>query len=126
MHIRHFLALLLAFTGASLPAQTPIPAGKGSYADMPPPGQMMDKKRNVDVVDEVEKRPLYLVKDDGRPIPSNKWYQSLLFKQYGTGLWAMPHKVDATAEGIEIFQPTSFSGDGVRAVAEFPLIVTGR
>ena len=124
MKFRPLIPLLLIAT--SLQAQEPVPVGKGSYAGSPPPGQMMDKKRNVDVVDEVEKRPLYLVKDDGRPIPSNKWFQSLLFKQYGTGLWCMPHKVDATAEGIEIFQPMSFSGDGVRAIAEFPLVITGR
>ena len=71
--------------------------------------RIMDKKRNVDVADEVEKRQLFLVKDDGRalPIPSNKWFQNLLFKQFGTGLWAIPHKVDATAKGIGNFLPNS-------------------
>lgn len=105
-------------------AGEPVPVGKGSYASSPPPGQMMDKKR--DLVDETEKRQLYLVKDDGAPIPSNKWYQNLIFQKYGTGLWAMPHKVDATAEGIEIFYSTKFSGDGSRMIAEFPLVVTGK
>ena len=113
-------------TAISSPAQQPVAVGKGSYASAPPAGQMMDKKRNVDIVDEVEKRQLFLVQDDGRPIPSNKWFQNLLFKQFGTGLWAMPHKVDATAEGIEIFQPNSFSGDGVRTIAEWPLVITGK
>ena len=115
----HFLC------GAAL-AQDPVPVGKGSYAAFPPQGQMMDKKKGVDLVDEVEKRQLFLVKDDGRAIPSNKWFQNLIFKQYGTGLWAMPHKVDATAEGVEIFQVTNFSGDGVRAIAEWPLVITGK
>src|SRR2546423_1222402 len=82
-----------------------------------------EKKRKVDLVEEIEKQKLYLVADDGRPIPSNKWYQNLLFKQYGTGLWAMPHKVDATAEGIEVFYPTTFDGGGTRSVAEFPLVI---
>ena len=118
--------LALAAVSSTASAQEPVAVGKASYAATPPLGQMMDKKRNVDVVDEVEKRQLYLVKDDGRPIPSNEWFQNLLFKQYGTGLWSMPHKVDATAEGIEIFQPISFSGDGVRAVSEFPLVITGK
>ena len=87
---------------------------------------MVDKKKGVDPVDEVEKRTLYLVKDEGRPIPSNEWFQNLIFKQYGTGLWAMPHRVDATPEGIEIFHSTTFSGDGVRAIAEWPLAELGR
>ena len=104
----------------------PVPVGKGSYAAFPPPGLMIDKKKGLDVVAEVENRKLYLVKEDGRPIPSNKWYQNLIFQQYGTGLWAMPHKVDATAEGIEVYYPTSFSGDGVRSVTEHPLVITGR
>jgi len=107
-------------------AQEPVMVGKGSYASFPPPGLMMDQKRGVDVVAEVENRKLYLVKDDGRPIPTNKWFQNLLFQPYGTGLWAMPHKVDATAEGIEVFFPRAFSGDGVRMIAEFPLVITGR
>jgi endoglucanase Acf2 len=120
------LGALLAVPSPAARAQEPVAVGKGSYASTPPPGLMVDKKRNVDLVEEVEKRRLYLVKDDGAPVPSNKWYQNLIFQPYGTGLWAMPHKVDATAEGIEIFQASTFSGDGMRAIAEFPLVVTGQ
>lgn len=118
------LLLVLASTFPAL-AEIPVTVGKASYAPTPPLGRMMDEKRKVDLVEEVEKRPLFLVKDDGRPIPSNKWYQNLIFQKFGTGLWAMPHKVDATAEGIEIFHATTFSGDGVRAITEWPLVVTG-
>lgn len=117
------LALALVSTVA---AQQPVPIGKGSYASEPPAGLMMDRKKGVDAVAETESRRVYLVNDDGQPIPSNKWFQNLIFQQYGTGLWAMPHKVDATKEGLEIFHPISFSGDGTRSLAEFPLIVTGR
>lgn len=118
--------LLLGLLLSSATAQEPVSVGKGSYAATPPIGKMVDKKKGVDLVAEAESRKLYLVKDDGRPIPSNEWFQNLVFQQYGTGLWAMPHKVDATHEGIEVFFPQSFSGDGVRAIAEFPLIITGR
>ena len=119
------LALFGALALSSF-AQEPVAVGKASYSAGPPPGLMMDKKKGVDLVEEVEKQRLFLVKDDGRAIPSNKWFQNLLLKQYGTGLWAMPHRVDATAEGIEVFHVTSFSGDGVRAIAEWPLVVTGK
>lgn len=118
-----FLVLLLCLKLAD--AQEPISVGRGSYASKPPVGKVMDAKRG-DLVAETEQRKLYLVNDDGRPIPSNKWYQNLLFQQYGTGLWAMPHKVDATKEGLEIFLPNSFSGDGTRAIAEYPLILGGK
>jgi len=124
-NLTHGLALSVAFASVAL-AQTPVTVGKASYAATPPPGQMIDKKTGIDKVDETEKRQLYLVKDDGRPIPSNKWFQNLIFQQYGTGLWAMPHKVDATKEGIEIFHATTFSGDGVRTIAEWPLVITGK
>jgi endoglucanase Acf2 len=120
------LALCLAALSANVLAQEPVAVGKGSYASSPPPGLVVDKKRNVDLVEETEKRQLYLVTDDGRPIPSNKWYQNLLFKQYGTGLWAMPHKVDATAEGIEVFYATKPDGGGSRMISEFPLVITGK
>lgn len=126
------LRLLLAFalTWLSLSpvslAQEAVPVGGGSYASFPPKGKVMDGKRKVDLVEETEQRKLYLVKDDGRPIPSNKWYQNLLFQQYGTGLWAMPHTVDATPEGIEIFHPTTFDASGSKMISEFPLILSGK
>ena len=122
------LLRLLPVLALVLPAsaQEAIPVGRASYAAHPPPGRMVDKKTGVDQVAEVENRRLHWVKDDGGPVPSNEWFQNLLFQTYGTGLWALPHKVDATAEGIEVFHSTRFSGDGVRALAEFPLVVTGR
>jgi endoglucanase Acf2 len=130
---RHPTTLVLAvlwvwLSAAARPAaaQPAVPVGKGSYAASPPPGLVVDKKRNVDLVEETESRKLYLVADDGRPIPSNKWYQNVIFNPYGTGLWAMPHKVDATAEGIEVFYPTAFDAGGTRAVAEFPLVIAGK
>ncbi len=124
-NLTHGLALSVAFASAAF-AQTPVVVGKASYAATPPPGQIIEKKTGADKVAEVEERRLFLMHDDGRPIPSNKWFQNLLFQEFGTGLWAMPHKVDATKEGIEIFHATTFSGDGVRAMAEVPLVITGK
>ena len=127
MKLSALLTLAVAVTlVAPTLAQSPVAVGKGSYAATPPVGKMVDKKRNVDAVEEVETRKLYLVKDDGRPIPSNKWFQNLIFQPFGAGLWAMPHKVDATKEGLEIFYPNHFSGDGVVTIAQFPLVITGR
>jgi endoglucanase Acf2 len=112
------LCAIMTVTAAAAAAlaQEPVRVGRGSHA----PAPITDKAQ------EVERQRIYLARDDGRPIPSNKWFQNLLLKQYGTGLWAMPHRVDATPEGIEVFHATAFSGDGVRTLAEWPLVVTGR
>jgi hypothetical protein len=88
------VSVALSLSAASFVfAQQPVGIGMGSYASAPPPGRMVDKKSGVDLVDAVEKRRLFLVKDDGRAIPSNKWFQNLIFNQYGTGLWAMPQRL---------------------------------
>lgn len=126
MLLRACAGISWLFVAAACVAQQPVAIGRGSYASVPPQGKVVDAKRNVDLVAEVEARTLYLVKDDGRPIPSNKWYQNLLFQQYGTGLWALPHNVDATKEGIELYYATRASGDGTQLMADFPLVVTGR
>jgi hypothetical protein len=124
-------AVLLSFLsgclglGMVVDGQEVVRVGEGSYAAGPPVGKMVDGKTKVDAVVETEGRRLYLVEEGDRAVPSNKWYQNLLLKQYGTGMWAMPHRVDATKEGIEIFYSTSYSGDGVRALTEFPLVVGG-
>ncbi len=123
-----WVAAFVVFSGGVLAQDAPVSVavGRGSYASSPPPGLVVDRQKNIDRVKEVEERKLYLVSDDGRPIPSNKWFQNLVFQQYGTGLWAMPHKVDATKEGIEVFYPTKADGGGTRMIAEFPLVIGGR
>ncbi|MCX7407649.1 MAG: glycosyl hydrolase [Planctomycetales bacterium] len=120
------LPVCFCLLGGLVCAQEPVTVGKGSYAAFPPPGLVVDQQKNIDRVKEVEQRKLYLVEDDGRPIPSNKWFQNLLLQQYGTGLWSLPHKVDATKEGIEVFYPTQADSGGTRMIAEFPLIIGGR
>jgi endoglucanase Acf2 len=134
MKYPHYFALFLACSWGSILAQDPAPApapvpvevGKGSYASFPPAGSSFDRGKNIDRVAEVENRKLYLVRDDGGPIPSTKWYQSLILQQFGTGLWSYPQRVDATKEGLEIFYPTTVSGDGASMVAESPLVITGK
>lgn len=118
------VALIIAvIMPAVVHAQEARSVGAGSYAATPPVGLVMDGKRKVDLVAETEARPVFLVHDDGRPLPTNKWFQNVVYNQYGTGLWAMPHKVDATAEGIEVFHANTFDAGGTRSLAEFPLVI---
>jgi endoglucanase Acf2 len=126
MLTRIYCLLAIIWGCHTLHAQEAVSVGRGSYAAKPPLGKVVDNNRKVDLVQEVEESKLYLVNDDGRPIPSNKWYQNLLLKQYGTGLWSLPHKVDATNQGLELYYPTQFAGDGTRMIADFPLLLTAK
>ena len=100
-------------------AQVVVPAGKGSYASFPPPGEANGKPAAF------EKKTLYLVKEDDRPIPSNKWWTQLLVNKFARSLWSYPFKVDTSEKGLEIYFPIRWSPAGNDPLCEFPLTVTG-
>ena len=131
MKIKSILVLIIGAISAKLvhaqaPAQAPVPVpvGKGSYASFPPPGIHVDNKTGEDMVAKADGRPLYLVKKDDRAVPSNKWYNNVIYNQYGTGLWPMPHRVSATKTGIEITFPEKSAGD--HFATDAPLIISGK
>lgn len=101
-------------------AQETIAVGKGSYAKSIPPGAARGK------ADETDNRPLFLVKNDDRPIPSNKWYQNLILQKYAVGLWPYPHRVDTNENGLAIYFPTKWKGDGSELVSDYPLLISGQ
>ena len=102
-----------------LAGQLAVPVGKGSYADHPTPES--DAK-----IKQFERRPLNLVHEDDRPIPTNQWWTDLLVSKYARSLWAFPLKIDTGEKGIDIFFPTRWSGEGNDPVSEFPLKVGGK
>ncbi len=55
--------------------QLAVPVGKGSYADRPTP--QSDPKMKA-----FDRRPLNLVHEDDRPIPTNQWWTDLLVSKY--------------------------------------------
>ena len=113
------LALLLLLTAHAV-AQEAVLVGKGAYASFPPTGIAKGK------AEEAEKQPVFLLNEDGRPIPSNKWYESLILSRYGQGLWPLPLKVDTNGQGIHIFYPTQWKPDGSDLVTENPLRISAK
>jgi hypothetical protein len=117
--------ILLGLIACPAHSQEPVRVGAGSYAASPPPGLVVDKKRNVDLVAETEARRLYLVEDDGRPIPSNKWYQNVIFNQYGTGLWASAHILIGYFFSRSIESAAEYAGRGFFVLATTIVVVAG-
>jgi endoglucanase Acf2 len=101
-------------------AQEPVAIGKGSYAASIPPGIAKGTAESTD------NRQLYLVKNDDRPIPSNKWYQNLILQKFAVGLWAYPHRVDTSEKGLAIYYPTQWKPDGSELFSDYPLLVGGK
>ncbi|MCW3052911.1 MAG: hypothetical protein JWN14_2081 [Chthonomonadales bacterium] len=99
-------------------AQSVVQMGKGSYASSPP-ASMGEK------VQAFQKRDLFLVKDDGRPIPTNKWWSQLVVSRFARSLWAYPLKVDTSEKGLDLFFPVRWGSDGRDPVSDLPLNVSG-
>lgn len=95
-------------------AQEAIPVGRGSYASFASPEA------------KVESEPLFLVKQDDRPLPSNKWWTQLLVSRFGGSLWSYPFRVDPGEKGVDIFFPISWAPAGNDPACEFPLTVSGK
>jgi len=104
---------------APAPGEKAVAVGKGSYAaDLPPE---VDGK-----IKEFALRKLNLVKEDGRPIPTNQWWTDLLVSQFGRSLWTFPLKIDTTPKGLDVYFPTRWRPEGNDPESEFPLQVGGK
>ncbi|MCW3098202.1 MAG: hypothetical protein JWL77_3820 [Chthonomonadaceae bacterium] len=99
-------------------AQSVVAVGKGAYASSPP-ASVGEKVLGF------QKRELFLVKDDGRPIPTNKWWSQLIISRFARSLWAYPLKVDTSEKGLDLFFPTRWGSDGRDPVSDLPLNVSG-
>jgi endoglucanase Acf2 len=110
---------LLISTVACLSGQEVVPVGKGSYASFPPPGIAKGKP------EEMNRRQLYLVNDDGRPIPTNKWWTQLVVSRFAKELWVYPMRMDPSEQGLALYYPQKWRPDGKDPLCDLPLTVTG-
>ena len=110
--------LLFLLFAVGCHAQSAVPVGKGAYASSPPAA--VGAK-----VQAFQNRELFLVKDDGRPIPTNKWWTQLLVSKFARSLWAFPLKVDTSENGLDLFFPTRWGSDGRDPISDLPLNVSG-
>lgn len=104
-------------------AQEAVRIGKGAYAAFPPPGLVKDK--GVDKIAEFENAPVYLVKKDGRPIPSNQWFVRLLNDPFGRAIWTYPWRLDTGDTGVEVNYPKRWEPSGSDPMTDSPLLLGG-
>jgi len=107
------------FLGVPCSAQNAVNVGKGSYAESPPAGA-------GDNLGKIESQQLFLVKDDGRPLPSNKWWTQLLVSRYAKMLWAYPFRVDTGETGVDLLFPIKWQPQGNDPQCDYPLTVGGK
>ena len=119
---QYFVIIIMGFL-PSLMAQTAVPVGKGSYASFPPPG--MGKDRGADKVAAFENEPLFLVKNDERPIPSNQWFVRLINDPFGRAVWAYPLRLDTGEAGVEVNYPIRWEPSGNDPMTDSPLLLGG-
>ena len=110
---------LLLLIASSCLAQKSVPVGKGSYASAPP-AEAGEKARAL------QTQELFLVKEAGEPIPTNKWWTQLLVNRFARSLWAYPLKVDTGEKGLDLFFPIRWQADGRDPISDFPLNVSGK
>ncbi len=110
--------LLVSALTVSAFAQAPVPVGKGSYAEFPPPAAGK-------AAEEMVKRTFPLVTVDDRAIPTNQHWTNLLNGKPTGALWLYPWRVDPRETGIELFLPLAWNKNGSDLVCESPLRVSG-
>jgi endoglucanase Acf2 len=114
-----FGILLLLSVGRYCMAQSAVPVGKGAYASTPP-------ATTIKQVQEMQTRELFLLKEAGQPIPTNKWWTQLVVARYARSLWAYPLRVDTSEQGLDVFFPVRWQPDGRDPVCDLPLHVGAR
>ena len=113
------LGWVACFAGSATAQPAAVPVGAGSYAEYPP---AHEGGNPIDMTT----RPLYVTGADMRPIPTNDWWTDLLASQYAGALWAYPFAVSADAQGLDIFYPTEFNGDGTHMMRRDPIEIQGQ
>ena len=132
MKSNYLLFSMLLLAGQSAVAQSVVKVGKGSYAAYTPlclcysedhkPGDWGfkgDKSRDMQV------RKIYLTERQNQPIPTNDWWTNLITEQYSGHLWSYPQMIQATANGMDIQQPSFWIEDGTELKSNTVLSVGG-
>ncbi|HEY0257172.1 MAG TPA: glycosyl hydrolase, partial [Candidatus Methylacidiphilales bacterium] len=120
-----FLVVCLP-VAAQDPGPAAVPAGKGAYAASIPAGVALDGRTHLNKAAEFDDKPVYVLNDDGRPIPSNHWDSSLIYQNYGVGLWSYPLRVDTSGQGFQAYFPTQWNSEGRDMQADHPLQIGGK
>jgi endoglucanase Acf2 len=120
--MKHFLVIFAAILwAAASSAQSIIPVGSGSYASFPPP-------QAGGTAAATANQTLYIASTNGLPVPSNKWWTDLIIHQYAGNMWAYPLTVSANAQGVKIYNPTTWvpSGTTPQLALDSPISIGGQ
>jgi endoglucanase Acf2 len=111
--------VLWLLTALPCMAQNVVRVGHGSYAAAPPSGVISPMKA-------IQTQTLYLLNEDGRPIPTNKWWTQLVVSRFARSLWTYPLKVDTNENGLDLFFPIRWQENGQDPECDFPLSIGGQ
>jgi endoglucanase Acf2 len=127
LHRKHTLLLSCALIASTIvgcvstpsaAGTVPVPVGKGSYASIPPADAGGDVAKTLD-------KPLYILDQGDRPIPTNQWWTNLIVDKYTGQLWAFPHMVKADEHGVQFFFPNEWNDEGRDPISDNPLSISG-
>ncbi|KTG11350.1 hypothetical protein AUR64_03580 [Haloprofundus marisrubri] len=74
-----------------------VDVGAGSYTTTLPSGEGTPPEQ------------VYATDDLSAPYPTNDWWSSVLFEQYGSPMWAHPFVGVPTSEGLDLTHPTEWT-----------------
>ena len=92
----------------------PVQVGKGSYASEPPPEKGTQKLYAI--------KPLLEKEVQGKPLPTNDWWTSLLAESPFPGkMWAYPLTVSADSDGVLVWYCKEWNNNGTEMKLGQPL-----
>lgn len=113
-----FGAVLLLMASWAL-AQEPkaVSVGAGSYAEFPPSHEDYESKNGQEVFrghiqKAIHRQPYIDPSQNGKPIPTNDWWTTLITEKYGGNLWAYPFMWRPDESGFKVCYPTEWNKDG--------------
>ena len=134
---RTILTAALILSVLPLPAQHPVPLGKGSVASEPPaykakttpggPGFNATAMLTRTIyVDEQPSASDGYFTIPGRPIPTNDWWTDIINSRFSGSLWSYPAMLRTSEAGIEINFPTYWADYGNEIKSRSHITAGGR
>lgn len=119
--------LLLCSAILNSAAQSPVTAGKGSYAPYPPSYKAKTDEHSGFNATKMLTRKLYVEETDKdgnpRPIPTNDWWTDLIANQFSGALWSYPAMCRTSDAGLEICYPSYWYDNGTEVKSRSSLKV---
>ncbi len=103
-----------------------VTVGKGSYAASIPATVSLDKRTGANKAQTFDDLPVNILTPDDRPVPSHRWYGSVLYENFGVGLWPYPLHIETSEQGFQVFFPTVWGESGSEVQSQDPILISGK